>query len=59
MGSMVHEDMDLATELDGEDIAVQLHISRHRRIIHVVSQMIRDLGGFLGNLSATLPKAPR
>ena len=54
---MVHEDMDLVTELDGEDIAVQLHVSHHRRMIHVVSQLIRDLGGFLGDLLAIIGSA--
>ncbi len=47
---MVHEDMDLVTELDGEDITVQFHVSRHRRVVHMVPQMVRYLGGFLSDL---------
>ncbi len=47
---MIHEDMDLAIELDGEDIAVQLPVSRHRRVVQIVPQMVQYLGGFLGDL---------
>ena len=50
MASMVHEDMDLMTELDGQDVVAQLHVSRDRRVVHVVFQMTRDPGGFLGDL---------
>ncbi len=50
MASMVHEDMDPVSELDGEDITVQFHISCHRRVVDIVLQMVRYLGGFLGNL---------
>ena len=43
-------DPALAVELDSEDVAIQLHVAGHRRIINVESERFRDLDRLLGDL---------